>query len=127
MCLKLSTTHLSTQGSVGRESKSLRDTFGNSGCESIYHMLDRDQSGSSLQITLKSERLLSSLTLLLPDRVGKWDASSRHIQVLMDLCEWWMYESRIRSSSDQSPESLPLRFVTFKMTFKTQRILSIDF
>ena len=63
-------THLSTQGSVDGEFKSLRDTFGNGGCESICHMLDRDQSGSSLQITLKSERLLS-LTLLLPDGIGK--------------------------------------------------------
>lgn len=39
--------------SVGEESKSLRDTFGNGGCESTCRLLDQDQSGSSLWINIQ--------------------------------------------------------------------------
>ena len=38
--------------------RSLRDMFGNGGCESICRILDRDQSGSFLQITFRLETWL---------------------------------------------------------------------
>ena len=47
------TAHLLTQGSVGEECRSLRDMFGNGGCECICRILDQDQSGSFLQITFR--------------------------------------------------------------------------
>ena len=97
--LNVSATHLSTQGSLDGKSKSLGDLFANSGCKSTWHILEKDQSALSLQITFKWERLLSSTlhVLLLPDGNGKYSALSRCILVLMDLTEWWIYESRTRS------------------------------
>ena len=57
MYQRVLTPHLLTPESVGEECRSLRDMFGNSGCESICRILDRDQSGSFLRITFQFKQL----------------------------------------------------------------------